>query len=265
MIKLSIPATFLNSVSGSIAGLAATIDSTINSHAGLKAHKEARLERNAKIMGKSIEEYRKESLECQAKKAAEFVAKLPFFHNILEQSKKIGYVTKVDETLEIGVNEDYLLDCVQAVVRVTAKMAKPMADIICVFEDDMEYSENIEKKWFGEDEPTIESKVISESEVPTHIVEQMKEGTTHINGWDLDLTSSVKELYFLDENQEDFIDLVFIVATKNGQEVNVVPAYSKVIIESEMTLKDTAKKTKLPITLVKAIRAHYNKPELLDA
>lgn len=262
MLKLSIPATLLNTVATSISIIALNVRETSKTHKGLKAQEEKTILKTAEVLGISVEQYRADKAKQAALDAEQFAAKLPFFSNIKEKATKVATLTKTDDAVVIGINEEYLNDCVKAAERVTLKLLKPLADVVCIFGDEEEASEALEAKWFPKEdtaEPTVETQSIDANDVPTEI---RSEVTYH--GWNIEVSEFSPEPFFLDESYEDHIVIHFLTATKDSSSIQIPQGKVKRVLGSASTLLETAKEQELPVSLVKAVRAFYGQEPLVD-
>lgn len=262
MLKLSISATFLNTVASSLSVIALNVRETSATHKGLKDQEEKSLVKTAEVLGIPVEEYRADKAKRKLAEAEKFVANLPFFSNIKEKATKVATLTKTDDEVTISINEEYLTECVQAAERVTLKLLKPLADVACIFGDEEENQEAFDAKWFPKEESEIvvEAKEVPATDVP---VEVRSEVAYH--GWKLEASDFSPEPFFTDENYENHIVVHFITATKEESTIQVAQGKVKRVLGSTKTLLETAKATELPVSLVKAVRAFYGQEPLVDS
>lgn len=257
MLKLTMSATFLNTVASSLSVIALNVRETSVTHKGLKDQEEKSLVKTAEVLGIPVEEYRADKAKRKLAEAEKFVSNLPFFSNIKEKATKVATLTKTDDEVIISVNEEYLTECVQAAERVTLKLLKPLADIACIFGDEEENQEAFDAKWFPKEESktVVESKVVPATDVRSGIM---------YHGWKLEISDFSPEPFFTNENYENHIVVHFITATKEQSSIQVGQGKVKRILGSTKTLLETAKATELPVSLVKAIRAFYGQEPLVD-
>ena len=261
MLKLTMSATFVNAVASSMATVALNVREISKTHTGLKAQEEKSLIKTAEVLGIPLEQYRADKAKQALKQAEEFATKLPFFSNIKEKVTKVATLTKTDDSVIIGINEEYLLDCVKATERVTLKLLKPIADAACIFGDEEENQEAFDAKWFPKEDSktTVNTKEVPATDVPVDV----RSGIIY-HGWKLEIYDFAPEPFFTDENYENHIVVHFITATKEESSIQVSQTKVKRILGSTKTLLETAKATELPVSLVKAIRAFYGQGPLVD-
>lgn len=264
MLKLSISATFLNTVASSLSVIALNVRETSATHKGLKAQEEKSLVKTAEVLGIPVEEYRADKAKRKLAEAEKFVSNLPFFSNIKEKATKVATLTKTDNEVIISINEEYLTECVQAAERVTLKLLKPIADAACIFGEEEENQEAFDAKWFPkeESETIVETKVVPATDVP---VEVRSEVAHH--GWTITPSDFVTpEPFFTDEENENFINIHFLTAVhKDGRELSVSQVKVRNVLQSTDTLLNTARNENLPVSFVKAIRAFYGQEPLVDS
>lgn len=270
MLKLSIPATLLNTIASSIATIALNVRETSSNHKGLKAQEEKTILKTAEILGIPVEQYRADKIKQAAIDAEKFAAKLPFFSLIKEKATKVATLTKTDDAVVIGINEEYLTDCVKAAERVTLKLLGPIADVACIFGDEEENSEAFEAKWFHKEDKTLEVEIdkatgdvtvnkVDANDVPLEV----RTSVTYF-GWSIEASDFAPEPFFLDESYEDHILVHFLTATKESSSIQIPQGRVKRVLASTATLLETAKEQELPVSLVKAIRAFYGQAPLVD-
>ena len=175
MLKLIVPSTLLNAIATSISSIAFNANELEHSHPALKADLQETEIKNAEIFKITVEEYREKRLKDKEENIKKFLSRLPVMSNIKEVTKKFGYIQKNEDSLEIAINDEYLIECVDVATRTMIKMLKPMADVYGIFKDSEEASKAIEEKWFPKDDVKIEEEIkvettkVEATDVPSDI------------------------------------------------------------------------------------------------
>ena len=258
MLKLTMSATFLNTVASSLSVIALNVRETSATHKGLKDQEEKSLVKTAEVLGIPVEEYRADKAKRKLAEAEKFVSNLPFFSNIKEKATKVATLTKTDDEVIISVNEEYLTECVQAAERVTIKLLKPLADIACIFGDEEENQEAFDAKWFPkeESETIVETKVVPATDVP---VEVRSEAAYH--GWKLEASDFSPEPFYTTEDQESWINIYGLDAVRVSDNKSL--SVDRIDVRNIMNMKEGtdmqvfAKEIKLPISLIKGIQRYF--------
>ena len=275
MLKLSIPATILTAISTSVATLLTGVITTEKNNLKLNAIHKIRDKSMAKAFGVPIEEYVKNKEEKRAKYLSNLLSKLTL-SEIKPITTKIGSVSVVGETVEIAINDQYIVDCIEASTRVGLRMLKPLSDIAVIVEEEGDKTEAMLKTWEEdkEDVPTnepkdpepeieMEIKIVDASDVPSEIVsgvlkkEQSKDNYI-FNGWSVKTSTLSSKPFYTDEKREQWIDLYYLTFTnKEGNPLSVGQTVGKAILSSKLSIKDTAEEQELPESLVLAVYEYY--------
>ena len=270
MLKLSIPATILTAVSTSVATLLTGVITTEKNNLKLNAIHKIRDKSMAKAFGVPVEEYVKNKEEKRAKYLSNLLSNLTL-SEIKPITTKIGSVSVVGDTVEIAINDQYIVDCIEASTRVGLRMLKPLSDIAVIVEEENDKTEAMLKTWEEdkEDVPTtepeieMEIKIVDASDVPSEIVsgvlkkEQSKDN--HIfNGWSVKTSTLSSKPFYTDEKREQWIDLYYLTFTnKEGNSLSVGQTQGKSILSSKLSIKETAEAQDLPESLVLAVYEYY--------
>ena len=270
MLKLSIPATILTAVSTSVATLLTGVITTEKNNLKLNAIHKIRDKSMAKAFGVPVEEYVKNKEEKRAKYLSNLLSKLTL-SEIKPITTKIGSVSVVGETVEIAINDQYIVDCIEASTRVGLRMLKPLSDIAVIVEEEGDKTEAMLKTWEEdkvevsptEPELEMEIKIVDASDVPSEIVsgvlkkEQSKDNYI-FNGWSVKTSTLSSKPFYTDEKREQWIDLYYLTFTnKEGNSLSVGQTQGKSILSSKLSIKDTAEEQELPESLVLAVYEYY--------
>ena len=273
MLKLSIPATILTAISTSVATLLTGVITTEKNNLKLNAINKIRDKNMAKAFGVPLEEYVKNKEEKRAKYLSNLLSKLTL-SEIKPITTKIGSVSVVGETVEIAINDQYIVDCIEASTRVGLRMLKPLSDIAVIVEEESDKTEAMLKTWEEDKEdvpptepkdpePEIEIKIVDASDVPSEIVsgvlnkEQSKDNYI-FNGWSVKTSTLSSKPFYTDEKREQWIDLYYLTFTnKEGNSLSVGQTQGKSILSSRLSIKDTAEEQELPESLVLAVYEYY--------
>ena len=270
MLKLSIPATILTAVSTSVATLLTGVITTEKNNLKLNAIHKIRDKSMAKAFGVPVEEYVKNKEEKRAKYLSNLLSNLTL-SEIKPITTKIGSVSVVGETVEIAINDQYIVDCIEASTRVGLRMLKPLSDIAVIVEEEGDKTEAMLKTWEEdkEDVPStepeieMEIKIVDASDVPSEIVsgvlkkEQSKDNYI-FNGWSVKTSTLSSKPFYTDEKREQWIDLYYLTFTnKEGNSLSVGQTVGKAILSSKLSIKDTAEEQELPESLVLAVYEYY--------
>lgn len=268
MLKLSIPATILTAISTSVATLLTGVITTEKNNLKLNAILKTRDKSMAKAFGVPVEEYVKNKEEKRAKYLSDLLSNLTL-SEIKPITTKIGSVSVVGETVEIAINDQYIVDCIEASTRVGLRMLKPLSDIAVIVEEEGDKTEAMLKTWEEEKEsipptePEVEVKIVDASDVPSEIVsgvlnkEQSKDNYI-FNGWSVKTSTLSSKPFYTDEKREQWIDLYYLTFTnKEGNSLSVGQTQGKSILSSKLSIKDTAEEQELPESLVLAVYEYY--------
>lgn len=275
MLKLSIPATILTAVSTSVATLLTGVITTEKNNLKLNAINKIRDKNMAKVFGVPVEEYVKNKEEKRAKYLSNLLSNLTL-SEIKPITTKIGSVSVVGETVEIAINDQYIVDCIEASTRVGLRMLKPLSDIAVIVEEEGDKTEAMLKTWEEdkvevsptepkdpEPETEMEIKIVDASDVPSEIVsgvlkkEQSKDNYI-FNGWSVKTSTLSSKPFYTDEKREQWIDLYYLTFTnKEGNSLSVGQTVGKAILSSKLSIKETAEAQDLPESLVLAVYEYY--------
>ena len=275
MLKLSIPTTILTAISTSVATLLTGVITTEKNNLKLNAINKIRDKNMAKAFGIPVEEYVKNKEEKRAKYLSNLLSKLTL-SEIKPITTKIGSVSIVGETVEIAINDQYIVDCIEASTRVGLRMLKPLSDIAVIIEEEGDKTEAMLKTWEEDKEdvstnepkdpePEIEMeiKIVDASDVPSEIVsgvlnkEQSKDNCI-FNGWSVKTSTLSSKPFYTDEKREQWIDLYYLTFTnKEGNSLSVGQTVGKAILSSKLSIKETAEAQDLPESLVLAVYEYY--------
>ena len=263
MLKLSIPVSIFNAVSASLVSIGHAIVTTEKTHPKLKAilHKQAVT--NAGYREMSVEDYLKEKEERSTKSFMSFIKKFDLT-NIIEHDTKVFKVAKTNEALEISINDGYLIECIETCTRSSIKMIKPFADMAVILEEDLEYSEAFNSKWFPskiKDDLVVETEIKQTEETPAK--------DTLYHGWKLSAAQySTPEPFYTTEDQESWINIYGLDAVRvsDNQSLSV----DRIDVRNIMNMKEGtnmqvfAKEIKLPISLIKGIQRYFEYDTVLN-
>jgi hypothetical protein len=241
-MKMIISNTLVTSVSASIATLAVHIQALRENHPYFKAKNEKRIKENMKIRNISEEESRKSSnFSFPTESLISFIK---------PKTLKYGSLTKTDNGIEIEINDNFLIESVELANSLYVKMLKPVADILGIIGDHQIISDQFNNRWSEETKTSNEIK---------------EEKTDNYFGWKLKNTSEAVNPFFLDETNEEFINIYYSEWVNSKEQVlSVNTLLTQEILSSKLSLLETAKEVRLPPSLVNTIRNHYNFDLLTD-
>lgn len=266
MLKLSIPYTILNAVSTSIMSVALGIKQQEETNTKLKANILKTNTKNAEDFGMKLEDYLKQKEE---KKESYFknLLKRISITDLIEINTKVFQVTKAEESVDITVDDQYIVDCVQVATNLTLRLLKPLADASVIMDEEIEKADELEKRWFEKPNKKIEVDVTIESKVvdPSVVLLSTKEKASGNSNSKLEVTIEINnppQPFFIDEDHERHIN-VHSVSVKNnttGDIYKVTRTDCLLILskEANTNLKELAKDINQPISVIKAIRVAYN-------
>lgn len=263
MLKLSIPASIFNAISASVVAIGHAIVTTEKTHPKLKAMLHKQAVTNAGYREMSVEDYLKEKEERDIKSFMSFVKKFDLT-NVIERDTKVLKITKSDEALEIGINDEYLVECVETFTRTSIKMIKPFADMTVILDEDLENSSSFNAKWFPEetkDETLVENTEIKQAEDTTD--------NTLYNGWKLSpAVHSNTEPFYTTEDQESWILIHGLDAVRDSDNkelyVDRIDVRSVMNMKEGTDMQEFAKEVKLPISLIKGIQRYFEYDTVLN-
>lgn len=264
MLKLSIPYSILNAISTSIVSLTLGVKQQEETNSKLKASILKTNTKNAKTLELSLEDYLKQKEEREEKTFKNLLKRISIT-DLIEINTKVFQVTKAEESVDITIDDQYIVDCIQVSTNVALRLLRPLADASVIFEEELEKVEAIENKWFPEKETTIESKVVDASKVPTE-VKQKVSGSSNSPSWEVTIEKdNTPKPFFLDSDHEKHINVYSVkvhnTTTKDTYEVLRTDCMSILETEVNGNLKELAQKVKLPITAIKAIRTAYGQTQ----
>lgn len=255
MLKLSIPVSIFNAVSASLVSIGHAIVTTEKTHPKLKAILHKQSITNAGYRGMSVEDYLKEKEERSTKSFMSFIKKFDLT-NIIEHDTKVFKVAKTNEALEISINDEYLIECIEICTRSSIKMIKPFADMAVILEEDLEYSEAFNSKWFPSE---VKDDLVVDEVKQT---EETSAKDTLYHGWKLSAAQySTPEPFYTTEDQESWINIYGLDAVRvsDNQSLSV----DRIDVRNIMNMKEGAdmqvfaKEIKLPISLIKGIQRYF--------
>ena len=263
MLKLSIPVSIFNAVSASLVSIGHAIVTTEKTHPKLKAilHKQAVT--NAGYREMSVEDYLKEKEERSTKSFMSFIKKFDLT-NIIEHDTKVFKVAKTNEALEISINDEYLIECIEICTRSSIKMIKPFADMAVILEEDLEYSEAFNSKWFPSE---IKDDLVVETEIKQ--TEETTTDNTLYHGWKLSpAIHSNTEPFYTTEDQESWILIHGLDAVRDSDNkelyVDRIDVRSVMNMKEGTDMQEFAKEVKLPISLIKGIQRYFEYDTVLN-
>ena len=264
MLKLSIPVSIFNAVSASLVSIGHAIVTTEKTHPKLKAilHKQAVT--NAGYRKMSVEDYLKEKEERSTKSFMSFIKKFDLT-NIIEHDTKVFKVAKTNEALEISINDEYLIECIEICTRSSIKMIKPFADMAVILEEDLEYSEAFNSKWFPKE---TKDEVLVENTEAKQAEEDTTDNTLY-HGWKLSpAVHSNTEPFYTTEDQESWILIHGLDAIRDSDNkelyVDRIDVRSVMNMKEGTDMQEFAKEVKLPISLIKGIQRYFEYDTVLN-
>lgn len=266
MLKLSIPTTILTAISTSVATLLTGVITTEKNNLKLNAIHKKRNKSMAKAFGVSVEEYVKNKEEKRAKALANILSKLTL-PEIKPITTKIGSVSVVGETVEIAINDQYIVDCIEASTRVGLRMLKPLSDIAVIVEEEGTKTEAMLKTW-EEDKvevpptepknPEPEVKIVDAPDIVSSVLKEEPKDNCIFNGWSVKTSTLGSKPFYTDEKREQWIDVYYLTFTnKEGNSLAVGQTVGKAILSSKLSIKETAEAQDLPESLVLAVYEYY--------
>ena len=253
MLKLSIPASILNAISTSILTISHNVKLTEETNPKLKAVIQEEAQSIANVLDISVDEYLKTEEEKQVSKLTTLLKHynlntMPLINN------KIITTNKTDDTLEISINDEYIIDCIEIMTKFSVRYLKPLADICVISNDNNKANEELNNKWFPKEDTTVESTLEKVLEVA---------GSKKINDWELIPNHTISET-IMNTDGEAFTKVNYLTAiSKEGVKLNITTVKVKACIKLTNINVDIANDLGLPISLINAIRIYYNVPSLL--
>jgi len=263
MLKLSIPVSIFNAISASVVVLGHAIVTTEKTHPKLKAMLHKQAVTNAGYRKMSVEDYLKEKEERDTKSFMSFVKKFDLT-NIIERDTKVIKITKTDEALEIGINDEYLIECIEMFTRAGVKLTKPFADMAVILDEDLDNSDAFNAKWFPEE--TKDKTLVEDTEIKQ--AEDIIDNTLY-HGWKLSpAIHSNTEPFYTTEDQESWILIhgLDAVRASDNKELYVdrIDVRGVMNMKEGTDMQEFAKEIKLPISFIKGIQRYFEYDTILN-
>lgn len=257
MLKLSISASILNAISTSILTISHNAKLTEETNPKLKAVIQEEAQSIANVLDISVDEYLKTKEEKQVSKLTTLLKHynlntMPLINN------KIITTNKTDDTLEISINDEYIIDCIELATKASVRMLKPLADLYVIAFDNEKDSKAVEAKWRSKQE-TVTSKIIDPSEVPTDILTKKDTiaETKTINGWTITPSNLVTPVIVMEEDGENYTTLYFLECTNGERNLDVTARKVETIVKLTGDYTKEVSNIALPFSLITAIRQYY--------
>ena len=259
MLKITISASLLKTVSSSLMAISSEAAIQQKEHPFIISQEKKSLERRAKMWEKSVEEIIKEDEELKAKYPSKsFIEKLPLISNIKAYTDKVFKldVDAASKELTIEINEDFIAEAIKIGTSVVISAMEPALNLAAVFVNYSEEVDALQAKWNPEEEPTeTTSAEVPASQVPEEIRKKV-----NTNDWVLVLDEHPSKAvpFFTDEEKENYIMCEDLLCTRGDQKFNCFPSTVQYILGSKgKTVEQLAERNKIPASLVRAIYAHY--------
>ena len=253
MLKLSIPASILNAISTSILTISHNAKLTENSNTQLKAILLEKDTRIANIYNVPVEKFIKDKEEKEVSKLTTLLNGLNL-SNVNLVNNKVIQTTKTEDSLEITINDEYIIDCIEIMTKFSVRYLKPLADICVISNDNNKANEELNNKWFPKEDTTVESTLEKVLEVA---------GSKKINDWELIPRHTISET-IMNTDGETYTKVNYLKAVnKEGVKLNITTVKVKACIKLTNINVDIADDLGLPISLINAIRIYYNVPSLV--
>lgn len=259
MLKLSIPASILNAISTSILTISHNVKQTENSNTQLKAILLEKDTRIANIYDMPVEKFIKEKEEKEVSKLTTLLNGLNL-SNVNLVNNKVIQTTKTEDSLEITINDEYIIDCIEIMTKFSVRYLKPLADICVISDANYKANKELNDKWFPKNTTKVkEDTKVASTTVESTLVNEYKE----INGWKIIPKPIISES-IMDANGETFTRVNYLAAVnKEGAELSITTVKVKACIKLTNINVDIADDLGLPISLINAIRIYYNVPSLV--
>ena len=166
MLKLSIPASILNAISTSILTISHNAKLTENSNTQLKAIFLEKDTRIANIYDMPVEKFIKEKEKKEVSKLTTLLNGLNL-SNVNLVNNKVIQTTKTEDSLEITINDEYIIDCIEIMTKFSVRYLKPLADICVISDANDKANKELNDKWF----PKNTTKVKEDTKVASTTVE----------------------------------------------------------------------------------------------
>ena len=253
MLKLSIPASILNAISTSILTISHNVKQTENSNTQLKAILLEKDTRIANIYDMPVEKFIKEKEEKEVSKLTTLLNGLNL-SNVNLVNNKVIQTTKTEDSLEITINDEYIIDCIEIMTKFSVRYLKPLTDICVISDANDKANKELNDKWFPKNTTKVASTTVKILEV-----NEYKE----INDWKITPKPIISEI-IMDANGETFTRVNYLAAVnKEGAELSITTVKVKACIKLTNINVDIADDLGLPISLINAIRIYYNVPSLV--
>lgn len=259
MLKLSISASILNAISTSILVISHNIKQTENSNTKLKAILLEKDTRIANIIDMPVEKFIKEKEEKEVSKLTTLLNGLNL-SNVNLVNNKVIQTTKTEDSLEITINDEYIIDCIEIMTKFSVRYLKPLADICVISDENDKANKELDAKWF----PKNTTKVKEDTKVASTTVEILEVNEyKEINDWKITPRPIISEI-IMDANGETYTKVNYLAAVnKEGAKLSITTVKVKACIKLTDINVDIANDLGLPISLINAIRIYYNVPSLL--
>ena len=264
MLKLSIPASILNAISTSILTISHNAKLTENSNTQLKAILLEKDTRIANIYNVPVEKFIKDKEEKEVSKLTTLLNGLNL-SNVNLVNNKVIQTTKTEDSLEITINDEYIIDCIEIMTKFSARYLKPLADICVISDANHKANKELNDKWFPKNTTKVkeDTKVASTTVESTTVkileVNEYKE----INGWKITPKPTISET-IMNTDGETYTKVNYLKAVnKEGVKLNITTVKVKACIKLTNINVDIADDLGLPISLINAIRIYYNVPSLV--
>lgn len=259
MLKLSISASILNAISTSILVISHNIKQTENSNTQLKAILLEKDTRIANIYDMPVEKFIKEKEKKEVSKLTTFLNGLNL-PNVNLVNNKVIQTTKTEDSLEITINDEYIIDCIEIMTKFSVRYLKPLADICIISDAGDKANKELNDKWF----PKNTTKVKEDTKVASTTVEILEVNEyKEIDGWKITPKPIISEI-IMDANGETYTKVNYLAAVnKEGAKLSITTVKVKACIKLTDINIDIANDLGLPISLINAIRIYYNVPSLL--
>lgn len=252
-MKITISATLVTALSATAANLALHIQGLRDSHPYLKTETEKTT--------KNYMERHKVSLEEAEKRTAFRFPSESLFSAIKAKTIKLGSIVKTDDGLEIEIKDDFIIEYTNLGNNLFIKMLKPVADLMGIVDDYQIHVDQFNQRW--NEEEVIDLTHTKLPSTPTHL--KINDPVVKSATWTLKESGTTASPYFLDAENENFIEIYFGYWINGiGQELKVAPNTTKGILASKLSLHETAQDSDLSASLVNTIRQHYNFPLLTN-
>ena len=264
MLKLSIPASILNAISTSILTISHNAKLTENSNTQLKAIFLEKDTRIANIYDMPVEKFIKEKEKKEVSKLTTLLNGLNL-SNVNLVNNKVIQTTKTEDSLEITINDEYIIDCIEIMTKFSVRYLKPLADICVISDANDKANKELNDKWFPKNTTKVkEDTKVASTTVESTLVKVLEVNEyKEINDWKITPKPIISEI-IMDANGETYTKVNYLeVVNKEGAKLSITTVKVKACIKLTDINIDIANDLGLPISLINAIRIYYNVPSLL--